>query len=153
MWQMRKVISNTSCLIVLSNIGKLELLREVYESVLITEEVALEFGEPVPAWINVQAVKDCTKTKLIANMLDLGESSTLALAIEQDDALVILDDGKARRFAKGLDISFTGTLGVVIKAKQIGIDVDLEKIIDDFRRVGFRIPKDIESMMLDENSK
>lgn len=147
---MREVISNTSCLIVLSNIGKLELLREVYGYVLVTDEVALEFGEPLPEWVRVTTVKDHTKTRLIANTLDLGESSTIALALEQTDSLMILDDGKARRFAKGLALTFTGTLGVVVKAKQMGLDIDLKAVIADFRRVGFRIPSDIESVLLED---
>ena len=75
----------------------------------------------------------------------------IALALEQDEALMILDDKKARRFAKGLELFFTGTLGVIVKAKQMGLDVDLQAIITDFRRLDFRIPPDIESMLLDED--
>jgi len=147
---MRKVICNTSCLIALSNIGRLDILRAVYETVLITEEVALEFGEILPDWIKIVAVRDKTKIKLINNTLDIGEASTIALAIEQDNALIILDDGKARRFSTGLALSLTGTLGVIIKAKQIGLDIDLKTIIADFKRIGFRIPSDIENVLLND---
>lgn len=146
---MRKVIiTNTSCLIALSNIGKLDVLRDVYGTVLVTNEVALEFGGQLPEWVKLVAVKDKTKTRLIANTLDVGESSTIALALELDDALMILDDGKARRFAKGMGLTFTGTLGVVVKAKRMGLDIDLKAVIADFRSAGFRIPKDIEAVLL-----
>lgn len=148
---MRNVISNTSCLIALSNIGKLDLLHDVYGSILITNEVALEFGEPLPEWINVTAVKDKIKTRLIANTLDIGESSTIALALEHEDVLVILDDGKARRFAKGLGLVFTGTLGVVVKAKNLGFNIDLKIVIEDFRYAGFRIPNNIEAILLEDD--
>jgi len=146
---MRKVISNTSCLIVLSNIGKLDLLKDVYGVIFITEEVAQEFGDFIPEWINVTAVKDQTKTKLITKTLDIGEASTIALAMEHDDTLVILDDKKARRYAKGIDITFTGSLGVIVKAKQIGLSVDIGEILSDFKRLNFRMPPDIERILME----
>lgn len=149
---MRRVISNTSCLIALSNIGRLDLLREVYGFVFVTDEVALEFGELLPEWIQIASVKDKTKIRLIANTLDLGESSTIALALEQNEALMILDDGKARRFAKGMELTFTGTLGVLVKAKQLGLDIDLGAVIADFRRSGFRIPNDIEAVLIEDEN-
>lgn len=146
---MRKVISNTSCLIALSNIQKLDLLRSVYDEIYITPEVAAEFGETLPKWINVTQVKDQAKVKLIANTLDIGESSTIAFSMEHDESLLMLDDGKARRFAENLGLSITGTLGVIVKAKQKGEDIDLKDIITKFRQCGFRIPNDIEAVLID----
>jgi predicted nucleic acid-binding protein len=49
---MLNVITDTSCLIVLSNIGQLDILRELYKTMLITPEVAAEFGEFLPEWIH-----------------------------------------------------------------------------------------------------
>jgi len=146
---MRKVISNTSCLIALSNIQELDLLKKVYGEIYITPEVAAEFGETLPGWISVLPVKDQAKVKLIANTLDIGESSTIALAMEQNESLLILDDGKARRFAENLGLTITGTLGVIVKAKQQGEAVDLKSIIVKFRQCGFRIPNNIESVLVD----
>jgi predicted nucleic acid-binding protein len=97
---MPNVISNTSCLIALSNINRLELLQKRYGHIFITPEVRSEFGEILPVWISVVPVKDTYQKLLINNHLDLGESSTIALASEIDDPLLILDDGKARKYAK-----------------------------------------------------
>ena len=47
---MPNIISNTSCLIVLDNIGMLDVLKELYGKVFITEEVSKEFGKTVPDW-------------------------------------------------------------------------------------------------------
>ncbi len=129
---MRKVISNTSCLIALTNIQKLYILHSLYEAIYITPEVRAEFGESIPNWITVVSVKDASKTKLILGTLDLGESSSIALAMESDNPLLILDDGKARRFAKNMGLTLTGTLGVVIKAKQSGL------IAENPADIGFR---------------
>jgi predicted nucleic acid-binding protein len=145
---MRKAISNTSCLIALSNIGRLAILRDLYGSVTITPEVGAEFFETLPDWIVVIPVGDPDKTKLIRGTLDLGESSSIALAMESEDALLILDDGKARRFAKNMGLTLTGTVGVVIKAKQLGlITEDVSTVLAEFRKHGFRIPLDIEKSL------
>jgi predicted nucleic acid-binding protein len=145
---MRKVISNTGCLIALSNIGRLTLLRDLYGSVTITPEVRVEFGEELPDWISVTSVGDSSKTKLIQNTLDLRESGSIALAVESGNALLILDDGKARRFAKGLGLTLTGTLGVVVKAKQLGlISEDISSVLTEFRQRGFRMPPEIEKAL------
>jgi len=52
------VISDTSCLILFHKIGELELLHTVYDSVSTTPEVAHEFAEQLPEWINIEKVKD-----------------------------------------------------------------------------------------------
>jgi predicted nucleic acid-binding protein len=62
---MRNVISNTSCLIALTNIRRLEILQKRYGHIIITPEVAQEFGESLPDWISVVPVKDTFKTLLI----------------------------------------------------------------------------------------
>jgi predicted nucleic acid-binding protein len=80
---MPDVIADTSCLIALSNINMLEILQKRYGRISITPEVAWEFGEVLPGWISIVPVKDVKKIHTIANHLDLGESSVIALALEQ----------------------------------------------------------------------
>jgi len=63
--------------------------------------------------------------------------------------LLILDDGKARRFAKNIGLTLTGTLGVVVKAKQAGfITEDITTILAEFRQRKFRLPQGIEDNFL-----
>jgi predicted nucleic acid-binding protein len=52
------IISDTSCLIALSNTGNLDILRQVCKTILITPEIAGEYGEDIPAWITVTPVRD-----------------------------------------------------------------------------------------------
>lgn len=52
------IISETSCLIILNKIGELDLLRQFYNSVTITNEILLEYGDQLPTWIEVQQAKD-----------------------------------------------------------------------------------------------
>jgi len=121
----------------------------MYNTVIITPEVRDEFGDTLPDWISVIPVSDPSKTLLIHGTLDLGESSSIALAMEDSNSLLILDDGKARRFARSLGLMLTGTLGVVYKAKLSGlIEEDMTTIITEFRQNGFRISPEIERHLI-----
>ena len=51
------IVSDTSCLIVLSKTGQLDLLHDLFSQVFVTPEVVREFGEPLPNWISVQEVQ------------------------------------------------------------------------------------------------
>jgi predicted nucleic acid-binding protein len=145
---MLNVISNTSCLIALSNINRLEILQKRYERIIITPEVALEFGESLPDWVSVIPVKDTFKIKLLINTLDIGEASTIALAAEVDNPLIILDDGKARRYAKNIGLAITGTLGILMKAQETGIIHDALEAVADLRKIGFWIPDKFEDEVI-----
>jgi predicted nucleic acid-binding protein len=119
---MRKIIiADTSCLIVLTNIGELQILHKMYGEVLTTLDIAIEYGDSLPDWIEIVKVKDKYKQQILELQIDKGESSAIALALETQGSTVILDDFKARKIANQLGISLTGTLGIIIKAKQIGI--------------------------------
>jgi predicted nucleic acid-binding protein len=142
---MPNVISNTSCLIALANIDMLAILQKRYDRIIVTPEVANEFGDPLPDWISIIAVKDVSKINFFAEDLDIGESSVIALASEIDDPLLILDDGKARRYAKNMGLTMTGTLGIIIKSQNLGLVDDAASIVKKLRSIGFRVPRDIEN--------
>jgi predicted nucleic acid-binding protein len=80
---------------------------------------------------------------LIQKNLDRGESSAIALALETEDPLLILDDAQARSFAVELGLTITGTLGVLIAAYRQGIIADLHPIIASLKACGFRLPQNI----------
>ena len=145
---MPDMLSNTSCLIALDNIGQLELLRRVYGIIHISEEVAGEFGVLVPAWIKVHSVQDKTKLNILHNLVDLGEASTIALAYQFDDVTLILDDRKARKLADNLNLRFTGLLGILIKAKQTGVIDSVGNVFARLKAVGFRFSPAMEIQAL-----
>lgn len=71
---MQKIIlSDTSCLILLEMIGELDLLHEVFGNILITQEVADEFGLPLPKWISVQNPVNKNYQKILEASVDKGE--------------------------------------------------------------------------------
>jgi predicted nucleic acid-binding protein len=147
---MPDVISNTSCLIVLDNIDMLYILKDLYGEISITEEVAGEFGKEIPEWIKVNKVSDRKSLKILSSIVDIGEASTIALSVEKTNTVMILDDLKARKLAKSLDLKFTGTIGLIVKAKNNGIIKDVSDVLNKLKRAGFRISSAIEERVLKE---
>lgn len=147
------IIADTSCLIALSKIESIELLRELYEEVYITEEIALEFGENLPEWIRIGNVKNKKYQQLLDLYLDLGEASAIALALEMVDILLVLDDLKGRKEAEKLGFRITGTLGILFKAKKVGLIPDLKSYVGKLKGVGFRLSPQIEEEILRKSNE
>jgi len=144
------IISDTSCFIILSNIGELEILHKVYGSILTTEDIAIEFGEPLPNWVNVVSVSDKYRQQILEMQIDKGESSAIALALETPDSTIILDDYKARKIAAQLGINYTGTIGVIIKAKLNGVIPSIKPILEKIKKTNFHLTVEIEMKALKE---
>lgn len=142
------IISDTSCLILLTNIGELDLLKKVYGRVITTMDIAIEYGEIIPDWIEVREVKDKHKQLLLEMQIDRGESSAIALALETSKSTIILDDYKARKIAHKLGISFTGTIGVIIRAKLNGIIPSIKPLLSKIKETNFRLSSEIENFAL-----
>jgi predicted nucleic acid-binding protein len=145
----RIIISDTSSLIALTNIGELEILKGVYEEVVITPEIAEEYGLETPHWIRIERVNDKQKFKLLNLELDEGESSGIALALENESSLLIIDEKKGRGIAKKLGIKITGILGVMIRAKETGVVEKIKPLIDKLEKVDFRMSARLKSQILE----
>lgn len=142
------IISDTSCFIILSKIGKLDLLQQVFGEIITTQEIAEEFGEPLPDWVKVVAVSDKTKYELLELQVDKGEASAIALALEIINPFLILDDYKTRKLANKLNLIHTGTLGVIVAAKQRGIIPSIKPFLTEIKATNFRISAELELQAL-----
>ena len=142
------IISDTSCFIILTNIGELHLLEKLYSKITTTIEIATEFGEPLPEWVEILSVKSKDTQRLLEMQIDKGESSAIALALEISDSLLILDDIKARKVATQLGLSITGTLGIIIKAKLEGIIPSVIPILNKIKQTDFRLSNEMELQVL-----
>jgi uncharacterized protein len=145
----REVISNTSPLQYLFQAELLELLPTLYGAIVVPEGVVAELAEgrargislPDPrvlAWARVHRIADTSLLQL-ATDLDRGEREVIAIAKQLADPLAILDDGLARRYARLLGIPFTGTLGVLLKAKSTGHLARVSPVLDRLEALRFRI--------------
>ena len=146
--QTKLIISDTSCFIALSNIGELNLLRLLYKQIVTTSEIAQEFGENLPDWVKIITVSDKSKQQLLELQIDKGEASAIALALESENPLLILDDYKARKLANNLKLNYTGTIGVILAAKQKGIIPTIKPLLEKIKQTNFRLSPDLELQAL-----
>ncbi len=140
----KTIISDASCFIILSNIGELELLHKLYRQVSTSTEIAAEYREPLPKWVEILTVADKSKQQLLELQIDKGESSAIALAMEIPESIIILDDNKARKIAHQLGLAYTGTIGVIIKAKLQGIIPSIKPLLSKIKQTNFRLTEELE---------
>lgn len=145
------VISNASPIMNLAIIGRLDLLREFFSIVYVTQGVWKETvidGENKSGvseiknakWIKVVTIEETPLLQLLLKDLDIGESETIAYAIENKNALVLLDEEDAREIADLYGIEKTGVIGILMRAKLEGKISLLRPVMDELRNnAGFWI--------------
>jgi predicted nucleic acid-binding protein len=144
------IISDTSCLIALSKIKQLEVLRSLYNQIIITKEVLSEFGTPIPDWILIFEVKNTQQQTELEKRLDKGEASSIALALELENTTLIIDEIKGRKIAQSLNIDIIGTIGVIMLAEKRGIIRDVFEILFRLVNNGFRLSDKLIDSILDK---
>lgn len=157
---MRKVVVNSTPLIILCGIGRLDILKEMYQEIYIPVAVFREVTakndlacaqlRSAGAWIHIEQIQDYREKKMYKAKLHDGEVEVMILAQEQEAGLVILDDNAAKKTAKYLGLTVTGTLGVLIKAKQQGIIETVRPLLTEMRRNGFYVSSMVEYMVLEQ---
>ena len=128
---MRKVIVNSTPLIALSKIDRLDLLQKMYSEITIPEAVFNEVCQKndkvkiaieSSPWIHKESIRTSFNRQMYHSKLHDGEVEVMILAQEcEADHLVIIDDYAARKTAEFLGLTLTGTIGVLLKAKQLGL--------------------------------
>ena len=140
------MVVDTSPLMYLYLTGHLSVLHKLYGTVVVPVavqheiQVGIDQGFDLPNieelhWINIQRA---SSTGLRPAVVDLGpgETEVIALGLELPDSLLILDDSLARQITDLLGLKHTGTLGVLIKAKNAGLIDLLTPIITALRANG-----------------
>ncbi|MEW6686561.1 MAG: DUF3368 domain-containing protein [Candidatus Edwardsbacteria bacterium] len=151
------VIVNTSPIFYLHRLQLLEILEKLYGTIIVPPAVIDELergkiqGEDVPnirvySWIRVEQVKVSDFLKLIT---DLGTGEAEVLALEKTDSLVIIDEWLARRIAELRGLKFTGTAGVLLKAKEQGCIISISSILEQLLKLGFRISHKVKNDILE----
>lgn len=125
---MPKVVSNTTPLISLLKISKLNILKELYSEIAIPAAVfqEIEMGRNKKYyqdlskidWINIIEIKDKQAVKYFLD-LDEGEAEAIVLATEIEADLIILDEKLGRFHAKHTDLKVTGTVGCYLKLSSL----------------------------------
>lgn len=134
------VVSNSSPLIALARIQRLDLLPSIFESILIPPAVAREIAPSIsvlPIWLRMRAPNAMPPASLLRRRLGDGEREALALAIERKADWIILDDLPARRSAAATGLNVIGTLGTLVTAKRAGLLKSIRPELDALLRTSF----------------
>jgi predicted nucleic acid-binding protein len=130
-------ILDSACLIGLERIGRLDLLPALLDPVCAPNAVEAEFGSR-PEWLTIETPQDRGMIAALRLVVDPGEAEAITLAYEKGWRL-ILDDQKAREAAMRLGIKITGTVGLLLRAKQSGLLPAIRPFLDALDAKSFRI--------------
>lgn len=150
------VVSDSSPLIVLATVGELELLRELFGEVLVPGRVWDEVCQADRLgtesiqnadWIRPIAVADDSYLMALRTEIDQGEAEAMVLAADLQADFLLLDERRARSLALGLGYEVIGVVGVLLRAKQSGLLVQVRPVLDLIRaetefRIGARLYDD-----------
>ena len=155
---MRKIIVNSTPIIILGNINKLSILKEIYKEIIIPKAVFDEISAKNDKakssllqnqdWIKILEVKDKTNRKIYQSKLHNGEVEVMMLAQEISADLLIIDDNTAKKTAKFLGLTVTGTLGVLLKAKSLKIIKEIKPILEEMLQKDFYISENLIKIVL-----
>lgn len=146
------VVSNTSPVSNLAVVGQLGLLQKLYDQVVIPQFVQSEIiaGKiAIPNWIQVKRVATTPTVISLQFQLDRGEAEAIALALELNADLLLIDERKGRVAASQLGIRVVGILGLLVEAKQRDFVSAIKPIVDDLiRQAGFWVRNDLYNRVL-----
>jgi uncharacterized protein len=140
-------ICNATPLIAFARIGELSLLEQVVGSLTIPAAVAAELSahgaQGVGAvvlgdhpWIQVRSLASRQQVTLLLPTLDLGEAEVIALALEVEAPLVLIDEQTGRQVAKSVGLNVTGSVGLLIRAKQQKLIPAIRPLVEQMRQSG-----------------
>lgn len=138
-----RIVVNTGPLIALARMEALDVAGQLPYEFLCPSEVRAELeagaavGHPMvnPLWLHSQSLQS-PLSSLVLSALDAGEAAVIQLALEQQISLVCIDEWKGRRVALAAGLRVTGTLGLLGRAKVLGIIPAVKPLIDCALRSG-----------------
>jgi hypothetical protein len=137
-------VSNTSPISNLAKVGRLNLVQQLYGTILIPtavhEELLDERAVLAATWLGIQPVQNQQLVSELRNRVNLGEAEAIALAAEVNATRLLIDERLGRQAAAELGLSITGVLGILLAAKRQGLIAEAKPVIDDLViQAGFRV--------------
>jgi predicted nucleic acid-binding protein len=152
------VIADTGLINYLVLIGHIGILPALCEKVILPWAVRDELTDPdtpgrVRPWIATphEWLKFGTPAGLAVARLGAGETEAITLAVEFHADLLLMDDRRGVKAARGKGIEVTGTLGVLSLAGKRGL-VNLAEAFDRIKQTSFRFPTDVMQKFLDDST-
>jgi len=144
------VVSNSSPLIALHYLGQLDLCSALFGTVLIPPAVNQETFQMRlrPTWIEERLLAQPLSAVVLRGRLGVGEREAIALAMEMNADLILLDDAAARRTAVSLGLCVIGTFGILLQAKEQQLIPAVKPLIDQLLAFGFHADEELVSAVL-----
>jgi predicted nucleic acid-binding protein len=147
---MHSAVVNTTPIIALNSIGRLDLLEKMYSKIYIPyavyEEACVDGDDVMDRNLllsfsnfSIERISNNEAKTYFRTALHKGEVETMILANELGADLCIIDDQLARNYAKVLGLTVTGTLGVLVKAKENGFIEKVTPLMDNLIQNGIYI--------------
>lgn len=148
------VVSDTSVVTALIQIGRIDLLAEIFGGVVIPEAVADELAVShvaLPAWIRTMSVRNRRVVEDMYVELDAGEREAIALALELEADFLLMDEKLGRAAAQRAGLTTIGILGVASAAKRKGLLSSVAPVIRELReQASFWISAELEARVLQD---
>ncbi len=144
------IVSNSSPLIALARIQRLDLVPAILQSILIPPAVAREIAPTIPVlppWISVQASRPSAALTSRGRLGD-GEREAIALAIEVGASAIVIDERPARRVAEAAGLNVIGTLGLLLEAKGLGLVATVRPELDKLLETSFFLSQQLYDRLL-----
>lgn len=147
----RNTVADSGPLIALHRIGRLEILRHLFERVYVPTAVVREIRSfTLPAWIEERRRSASSDAVAQFTTLDIGERETINLALEVSASAVLLDERDGRRAAAALGLPVLGTLRLLLRAKQNGLLVAVRPEVEQLLATDFYAAPALIDGILDE---
>jgi hypothetical protein len=145
------VVSDTTAITSLLQVGQADLLAKLYQEVLIPPAVHQELllaHSVLPTFLQVKAVHGSADVRRLQTELDLGEAEAIALAKEQRADLLLIDEAEGRRVALREGVSVIGLLGVLVQAKRLALINSVRELTGQLEQVaGFRVTDEVKEII------
>ena len=146
------VVSDTSVVTALIQIGRVDLLAEIFGRVFIPQAVARELAVShvvLPTWIQTMKVRDIQTVEDLCLELDAGESEAITLAMELAADFLLMDEKLGRAAAQRAGLTTIGILGVAAAAKRRGLLESVASVIRELKEeASFWISPELEARVL-----
>lgn len=145
------IVSNSSPLIALARIQRLDLVPAILQSVVIPPAVAREIAPSIPVlppWVSKQAPTSQPSVLTSTGRLGAGEREAIALALEVGADAILLDDRPARRVAAAAGLNVVGTLGLLLEAKRVGLLAAVRPELDNLLESSFFLSRQLYERLL-----
>jgi len=149
---MTVIVADAGPLIGFARIGKIDMIRHLFHSVLIPQQVFDEItvaGEKPGAkviseavtsgWLKIVKIQHNKLTTELSALVDMGEAEAIQLSLERNASLLLIDDKKGRKVARKFGVTIIGTGGVLLKSKKHGLINQISFTLSDLAKAGYRI--------------